>query len=164
MYKLVITIFISISLILLACNQDIDCQGEMVYDTSQFTAEEQSWIQESAIRWNVWTGHTVMTVSPGDRESCSIKKGTITDGHIGEDWRHQNRILIDIDQINAGNEHNAQQFEAYTMHEMGHSLGFFHIGDTDRSALMNHIAAFDFTDLDREECWLLNICLVDQLE
>jgi len=56
---------------------------------------------------------------------------------------------------------NAKYFEAVVLHEIGHSIGFSHIGEP-QTALMSAIGAYEFTELDRAECVNIGLCEVLQ--
>ena len=52
-----------------------NCHGEFVYDTASFTVEQQGWIEAAAVRWNIFVGHTVVSVKPGapsPSDACTI--------------------------------------------------------------------------------------------
>lgn len=152
-------ILLPIVILIVSCSASgkIDCQGELVYNPDSFTAEEQVWIQESAVRWNIWVGHKVMSASQGTRDSCFIRIGDLIPSHIGEEYHRLGRISLDTDKMKTRGVYDRDGFEGILMHEMGHSLGFSHIG-ANGTALMSPSNANDFTSIDRGECVNLGIC------
>lgn len=152
---------LSLIAILSSCWQyeKVDCQGQWFYDQDSFSPEQQFWINQSAVRWNSWVGRDVVSVSPGTPSLCYIKIGHVGDGHVGDYSYNTGIIILDLQQLktNAG-EVALRNFEADVMHEMGHGLGFPHIGSQPRDALMNHDMALDFAAIDRTECVALEIC------
>jgi hypothetical protein len=154
-----VPIFFIICLLIFNCSAIglIDCEGSFTYAPNDFTLEEQAWIEESASRWNVWVGYTLVKVIPGEQEACSIVNGfTVNPDAVAEEHEPTYVITIDKDHLQRLNQLNQKRFEAVVMHELGHALGYDHI--LNGKALMAPSANDDFTDLDRAECIRHNMC------
>jgi hypothetical protein len=151
------------SLLLIAttsCLSPVDCGGLYIYNEKSFTSEQQGWIEESAVRWNAWVGRRVITVLPGpSKDACSIDTGVIDGRAIGEYRNLSGTITIDTPQLYQRDENNSTHFEAIIIHELGHSLGFPHIGVKNQDALMSPVGATEFSNIDRIECIKLGLCL-----
>jgi len=152
-------LFLLICLLVSNCSATglIDCEGSFVYIPEDFSAEEQAWIEEGVLRWNVWVGHTVLKVRPGYLESCSIHNGSTNNlAAVGQEHEPTYVITIDKDHLRRIDQLNQDRFESVVMHELGHALGYGHI--LTGPALMAPSATSDFTDLDRDECIRHNMC------
>ncbi len=142
----------------------IDCDGEFEYSSTSFTPEQQSWIQESSARWNTWVGYKLTSVKPGPARSyCYIDANALLPGRAGQEHSTNGAISIDLNQLKENNELDRAHFESVVMHEVGHGLGYHHIG-ANSTALMSPVAALDFTDLDRIECIKHNMCHTAELK
>lgn len=135
----------------------VTCEGEFVYNTNSFSLEQQEWIKESATRWNDWVGYSLVHVTPGTSEICSIEVGkTKKDSAIGEANSRTGLIVIDLDDLSKPVA-KKEVFEGVVMHEMGHTLGFAHHGENGK-ALMAPAGSQDFTEIDRIWCIKLDYC------
>ena len=135
----------------------VDCEGHFVYNEASFTDEQQLWIQESSERWNTWVGHPVTFVHPGSTGICTIDKGAAGGEHIGLEMGWTQNIIIDVDALQQLKTLDRAHFEGVAMHEMGHALGYVHVG-APGTALMSAACALDFTEIDREQCVARGMC------
>ena len=135
----------------------VNCEGNFYYDDS-FTPEQQEWIKESSLRWNVWVGRQVTSVQFGSDYACTIRVGkTKKESAIGEASTRLQNIIIDMDDLKRLKRLDKAHFEGVVMHEMGHTLGYDHKGDNGK-ALMAPAGSVDFTEIDRIECIKKDMC------
>jgi hypothetical protein len=135
----------------------VNCEGNFYYDNS-FTPEQQGWIEEASLRWNTWVGHKVTSVRPGSEHSCTISVGkTDIEIAIGEEDSRLQNIIVDTEDLIRLKKFDKVHIEGVVMHEMGHALGYHHIG-AKGTALMAYAGAMDFTDIDRAECIKKGMC------
>lgn len=136
----------------------VNCEGNFIYNPSSFTEEQQQWIKESSARWNSWVGYPVTSVSPGYSDICHIDAGpTKSTEAIGEESSRLQNITVDVAHLERSQLLNKVWFESVVMHEMGHALGYGHVGERGK-ALMSPTGAPDFTEIDRIECLKLEMC------
>ena len=157
--KFVVT-FLSLLFLLLSCSATgmVDCEGQFTYNTDDFTPEQQTWIVGAAWRWNTWVGRKVVSVRPGNDDICNIRAGeTKSLKAIGEEHEPTVLITIELERMERLKILNQTRVEAVIMHEIGHALGFSHVGANGK-ALMAPAGAIDFTEIDRIECIKLGIC------
>lgn len=135
----------------------VDCQGQLTYNPDMFTPAEKTWIHESAERWNTFASHNVINVRPGYDDVCTIIIEDVPKTYSGTHSPNDGIIRIDRERLKQI-AYNKRRFESVVMHEMGHSLGFDHIGVKQADALMSWASADDFTEIDWFECLNKNIC------
>lgn len=136
----------------------INCEGNFLYDSTSFTPEQQGWIEEASDRWNKWVGRKVTSAHPGYAGGCTIDVGkTKKESAVGEAESRLQNITIDMEDLNLKHPVSREVFEGVVMHEMGHALGYGHIGE-DGKALMAPAGSVDFTELDRIECIKHGMC------
>lgn len=154
-------IILALPLCLFSCSASglINCEGNFIYNPDSFTAEQQEWIKNSSARWNNWVGHPVTSVRPGHSDVCRIDSGSTTKSSaIGQESSRLQNITVDVDDLKKLNILDKAHFEGVVLHEMGHALGYGHIGK-DSEALMSSVGAQDFTDMDRVECIKHGMCV-----
>jgi hypothetical protein len=135
----------------------VNCEGNFYYDNS-FTPEQQGWIEEASLRWNTWAGHKVTSVRPGSEHSCTISVGKTTkESAIGEEEQRLQNIVVDVEDLTRLKKLDKAHIEGVVMHEMGHALGYGHVGANNK-ALMAPAGSLDFTDIDRVECIKKDMC------
>lgn len=160
------------------CSIKDDESGEiysrLTYNTSDFSEEEQFWISESAQRWNDFANHKIISAEPdldNSDKSCTILNTKLTGSIKGRrivayvEQSHKN-INFDVELVRKLNIYVKDRFETLLMHEMGHVLGFGHLGSdqipedsNNVDALMSWAGGIRFTELDWNECLRLNICM-----
>lgn len=153
-----------VGLVLVSCSATgrVDCEGHFGYDTDAFSPTEKIWIEESGKRWNDWVGHRVISLTPGplngDDNLCFIRVGPVLRPASGWTDRSTKLITVDVDYLKSANLYASFIFEGLIMHELGHGIGYRHLGVKDGDALMSPVNGHNFTEIDRAECISIGMC------
>ncbi len=136
----------------------LDCSPWGLSVSDSFSPRHHQAIRNASARWNAFTGTKVTHVNEGPRDFCELRPSQA----LAPNARlHMESGVVEVRTWLACEDgvpysEDLACFEVTVMHEMGHVLGFEHMGN----GIMRGTggAAPDFTASDRDQCVALRIC------